>query len=277
MALAFYIFLFVNPFGIYEATTLKWIPVFICIISLFFSGKINKKTPIKLLPILFIPFVIFDLFNYTYFPFILVLIVTGVFTLFITRDDQSVKNKRWAYAGIATIFLFFLFTQPLIIYDGDYTYDDNGNLTNVNVIWDFSEKRPLKLPSHLLVDTKKADFDMIDIKGKTHFITFWATWCGPCIKDKPELERLKKEFARNSNVEFIDISFDDIDMKKWKQYIEDKQPNGIQLISKSQKQTSRTLNFSGIPMHFIVDSDGSYREYKPFHAAKKALYKTLTK
>lgn len=76
----------------------------------------------------------------------------------------------------------------------------------------------------------------------------------------------------NSSIEFIDISFDD--RIKWLKYLEKENLKGIQLISKSQKETSRTLNFAGIPMHFIVDPEGNYKEYKSFEVTKNVIEKT---
>lgn len=275
MALLFYFFIFLNPFNIYEAHTLKWVPILIALISMYISGLINKDTPIILLPFLFLPFIIFDLFNYTYFPFILILIVVGILMLVITRSHPLFKNSHLSWAPVIAIFIFFLISQPLILAKDGFGYDDYGNLINVNILWGSAQAETYKLPSHLLLDKNNLEFDMADIKGKTHFITFWATWCAPCIEEQPDLERLKEELKNNSNIVFIDISFDD--RNKWLKYLEKENLKGIQLISKSQKETSRALNFAGIPMHFIVDPDGNYKEYKPFEVAKKVITRTNMK
>lgn len=269
MALLFYFFIFLNPFNIYESNTLKWIPILIAIISLYISGWINRDTRVQFLPILFLPFIIFNLFNYTYFPFILILIIVGFLMLVITRSQPPFKNRNLIWIPVIGIFTYFLLSQPLIFAKDGFGFDDSGNLINANVLWGSAEAETYKLPSHLLLDENNIEFDMANIKGKTHFITFWATWCAPCIKDQPELERLKQELENNSNIEFIDISFDDRD--RWLKYLEKEDLKGIQLISKSQKETSRKLNFAGIPMHLMVDPDGNYKEYKSFEVAKKVI------
>ena len=270
MALLFYFFIFFNPFNIYESHTLKWIPIVIAIISLYVSGWINRDTKVILLPFLFLPFVIFNLFNYTYFPFILILISTGILILVVTRKHPPFAYSNFSWLAIVGIFVFFLFSQPLILEKEAFGYDDSGNLINVNVLWGSAEAETYKLPNHLLLDQNNNDFDMADFKGKTHFITFWATWCAPCIQDKPELEKLKKDFDNVTDVVFVDISFDN-DPNRWLEYLENKNPNGFQLISKSQDETSRKLHFAGIPMHFIVDSEGNYKKYKSLTVARKVI------
>lgn len=275
MALLFYFFLFSNPLNIYESNSLKWIPILICVISIYASGFINKETPSKFLVFLFLPYIIFQLFNFTYFPFILILVITGILTLVVTRKNQAGIYKLFGWAGIIGIILFHLFTQPLIIEEEGFGYDDTGELINVNILWDFSDEEVLVIPSQVLLDQDNSSFDMIDMKGKTYFVTFWATWCSGCIEKKPDLEKLKVAYQNNLDTKFIDISFDDIEGNRWSKYLEDKKPFGLQLISKSQKKTSRALNFEGIPMYFIVNPDGTYKEYRSFDIAQKVFRRKL--
>jgi thiol-disulfide isomerase/thioredoxin len=42
---------------------------------------------------------------------------------------------------------------------------------------------------------------------KTYVINFWATWCGPCIKELPYFEKINKEY-KNKKVEVILVSLD---------------------------------------------------------------------
>jgi thiol-disulfide isomerase/thioredoxin len=53
------------------------------------------------------------------------------------------------------------------------------------------------------LDNKPLDFNML--KGKTVFVNFFATWCGPCVEELPELERAQDNL-KNSNFIFVCIS-----------------------------------------------------------------------
>ncbi|WP_282042715.1 serine hydrolase [Winogradskyella flava] len=273
IGLLFYFFLFLNPLGIYQSNTLRWIPIFIVGVSFYCSGLINKNTTIKLLPILFIPVIPFKLFNFTYFPFIIPLCIVAALAIALTNKQLNLKHREYAFIPIVGIFLYFLFSQPLIIEKKDFGYDENGELTNALVLWDFSKKTDLILPNHNLIDIENNDFNMKKISGKTHFVTFWATWCPPCMRNKPELEEFKKSLSNNSEIEFIDISFDGDRKDKWLQYIAEKRPMGIQLLSEDEQITSRKLNLAGIPMYFIVKPNGTYKKYESFATAKQMLKK----
>ena len=46
-----------------------------------------------------------------------------------------------------------------------------------------------------------------DMKGKVVVIDFWATWCGPCVAEMPNMKKIYGEF-HDKGVEFIGISLD---------------------------------------------------------------------
>jgi thiol-disulfide isomerase/thioredoxin len=48
---------------------------------------------------------------------------------------------------------------------------------------------------------------------KTYVINFWATWCGPCIKELPYFEKINKDY-KDKNVEVILVSLDFPKMKE---------------------------------------------------------------
>ena len=46
-----------------------------------------------------------------------------------------------------------------------------------------------------------------DLKNKTVILNFWATWCVPCTKEMPELNKAYSTLKDNNNVEIIAINF----------------------------------------------------------------------
>lgn len=270
MAGMFYFFLFINPLRIHQANLLQWIPILICAISMYVSGRINSDTPIQLTPLLFISFVIFDLFNFFYLPFIFILLVVGILALITARNKTANRYKVASALSIIAIFTYFALSQPLIFENEGFGRNADGKLINATVLWDFSDKQPPTLPSHTMLDQNGNQFDIKNLKGKTYFIAFWATWCDPCLKEKPQLEQLKTYFKYNSSVEFVDISLDD-NSTKWKEFLNEHRPQGKQLISQNINETKRTLNISGLPLHFIVNPDGTYKVFTSLEQAAKVL------
>ena len=51
-------------------------------------------------------------------------------------------------------------------------------------------------------------FRLADFQGKVLVINLWASWCGPCRREIPEYEKVRKDYA-GRNVEFIGLTTED--------------------------------------------------------------------
>ena len=54
-------------------------------------------------------------------------------------------------------------------------------------------------PDFTLLDQYGNSHTLSDYKGKVVFLNFWATWCGPCQKEMPEIEQLYKDMGNNED------------------------------------------------------------------------------
>ncbi|WP_298262262.1 TlpA disulfide reductase family protein [uncultured Lutibacter sp.] len=93
--------------------------------------------------------------------------------------------------------------------------------------------------------------NLSDYKGKVVVIDLWATWCGPCMAEKPSFEALEEKFHNNDNVEFISLSIDT--EKTWKKYFEKNEVKGNQLqIYRNELSDYMVVS---IPRFFVIDKD----------------------
>ncbi|MDE6395358.1 MAG: TlpA family protein disulfide reductase, partial [Duncaniella sp.] len=95
--------------------------------------------------------------------------------------------------------------------------------------------------------------------GKIVYIDLWATWCGPCCREIPFLEKVVEQYKDNDNVKFISISCDQ-DKEAWLKKLEKDNPSWPQYIfdEKSGNQFMKAMHANGIPRFFLIGRDGKF-------------------
>ncbi|MEN5055762.1 TlpA family protein disulfide reductase [Sphingobacterium kitahiroshimense] len=58
------------------------------------------------------------------------------------------------------------------------------------------------------LDEYGQNITLSSLKGKVVFINFWATWCGPCIREMPSLQTLVQSFKGNNDIQFLMVDVD---------------------------------------------------------------------
>lgn len=250
--------LFTELIKVRDIQSLIWFPLLMSILGFFLAGVINRKTKLVLIPILFLSLAFFIVLRrQLYFPLYL-LFIFSLLSVFITRKEINRKIRVSAFVILFILFGHTLLSQPFIIEKKDFGTDFSGNLYNAIVLWDFSNKKPLELPACRFTDIDGKIYKLDEFKEKTLYVTFWATWCGPCLGEKTKLEKLKKKYQDNSDIVFIDISIDS-NKKNWKKYLDKNKPEGLQLYAEDGFKVYSDFQFAGIPHYIIVNKKHNFK------------------
>jgi thiol-disulfide isomerase/thioredoxin len=100
------------------------------------------------------------------------------------------------------------------------------------------------------VDLNDTKVDLTAYKGKKIVINYWATWCGPCIKEMPGLKRAE-EILENHNYTFLLVS--DETISKISAFKNNK--NFDFTFLKSLK-SNESLGIYSLPTSYIFDENG---------------------
>lgn len=94
------------------------------------------------------------------------------------------------------------------------------------------------------------------LKGKLVLIDFWASWCGPCRKEMPNVVKIYSKF-KNKGFEIYGVSLDQ-DKEKWMEAITKDGINWPQVsdLKYWDNVAAKIYNVQGIPYTVLIDKDG---------------------
>lgn len=97
-------------------------------------------------------------------------------------------------------------------------------------------------------------------KGKLVLIDFWASWCGPCRREMPELVKLYNKF-KTKNFEIVGVSLDN-NSDAWKNAIKQMNMTWPQMsdLKGWQCEGASVYGVSSIPYTILVSADGTILE-----------------
>ncbi len=103
-------------------------------------------------------------------------------------------------------------------------------------------------------------FKVADLKGKVVLLNLWATWCGPCREEMPQLVAMENEF-KAKGFKVIGLNIDDEPIDKIKPFADKMQLNYE--LAWADESLYRGLlkvsKFDGIPQSFLIDREGHLR------------------
>jgi len=96
---------------------------------------------------------------------------------------------------------------------------------------------------------------LANFKGRGLVVNFWATWCLPCVREMPSLDRLAK-VLKGSGIEVVAISEDRKALEKVPPFFADRGIKNLDLYFDVRGALSRQLGADGLPTTVLITPDG---------------------
>jgi thiol-disulfide isomerase/thioredoxin len=123
------------------------------------------------------------------------------------------------------------------------------------------------------VDGKPQSLSLL--QGHPVVVNFWASWCGPCVEEMPELSQIQREYA-NKGIQFVGLGVDsEKNIRTFLQKVKVAYP--IYVTGFGGADLARTFgnDAGGLPFTVVIDAKGNVRSTKLGQIDPAALRHTL--
>jgi thiol-disulfide isomerase/thioredoxin len=109
-------------------------------------------------------------------------------------------------------------------------------------------------PALSVTDLDGKEVALADIKGKLVLVNLWATWCQPCLREMPSLERLQTNLGDGLIV--VAISQDHGGAKTVEPFLGKLGLDNVKTYLDPKSKASHAFDVRGLPTSILIDGDG---------------------
>lgn len=167
-----------------------------------------------------------------------------------TTENKDISNKT---------------SDDLKLYKVDKVEKQNGKKVAPNFTWNENGKK----------------MSLNELKGKVVLVNLWATWCGPCIKEMPDLSKVSEEL-KDKNFKMLGMNiFQQEGAKKVEDFLKTN-PVSYTILDGNKEVVDAFSEASGsnieaVPTTFIIDKEGKIAETIVGARPKEVFISTINK
>jgi len=109
-------------------------------------------------------------------------------------------------------------------------------------------------PNLKVLDLNEQEFWLNQYSGKVVYVSFWASWCAPCLQGFAESRNFRKEME-SYGVVFLNVNLDEQEAI-WRKTLPRHDIIGKNVYALDTKQAGKELKITSLPYYFLVDKSG---------------------
>ena len=116
-------------------------------------------------------------------------------------------------------------------------------------------KQLKKYENLTFLDYQNNQINLDDFKGNLVLLNFWATWCVPCKKEMPSLDKLQINKNLN-NLKIFPINVGQDNFEKASKFFKDLKITNLNLYFDNSITLAKNFSLRGVPTSILINKDG---------------------
>jgi thiol-disulfide isomerase/thioredoxin len=115
--------------------------------------------------------------------------------------------------------------------------------------------KPRPMPALAFADRDGHPMTLGDFRGRVVLLNLWATWCVPCRKEMPALDRLQQRLGGEAFV-VVPLSIDHAGVPAVERFYRQLGLKRLGVYVDAPAQVASSLAIPGVPTSFLIDAEG---------------------
>jgi thiol-disulfide isomerase/thioredoxin len=112
---------------------------------------------------------------------------------------------------------------------------------------------PVPVPETVLLDAEDGEHSLAEYRGKWVVLNFWATWCAPCRREMPSLERLQTAMP---DLAVVPVATGRNAVEGIRRFFEDAGVKSLPILRDPQSELAHAMHVMGLPVTVILNPEG---------------------